>query len=64
MDAITHRLERDIRESCAFLTHTAAECAEVRAQLLASLERVRLQIPRQEALRLEVLIERLTKAAT
>lgn len=64
MDFFTHRLERDIRESTAFLAHNPTECAEVRAQLMAQLERVRLQIPRQEALRLEVLIERLTKAAT
>jgi hypothetical protein len=63
MDAITHRLERDIRESTAFLSGNATECAEVRAQLMAQLERVRLQIPRQEGLRLEVLIERLTRSA-
>lgn len=60
MDAVVHRLERLIRETTAF--HSAVDRPDVDAyrSLMRELDAVRLSIQRQEALRLETLIERLT----
>jgi hypothetical protein len=59
-DVATFRLERDIRESAAFLTDREADNAEVRLRLMRALAEVRDSIGRQDAVRLETLIERLT----
>jgi len=60
-DLLVHRLEIDIREDTAMLTDVPHENAQVRARLMAALERIRLQISRQDAVRLEVLIEKRTR---
>jgi hypothetical protein len=60
-DAVAHRVEREIREEAAFLTDNPRENAEARARMLASLERERINLRRDDAVRLETLIERLTR---
>lgn len=60
MSSAVFNLEREIRERTAFLTEVPAENLEARQQLMAALDRVRGDIPRQDALWLEVLIERRT----
>jgi hypothetical protein len=64
MDAITHRLERDIRELTYDLRPGSEQALEVRASLLRQLEQIRLSIPRRDAIRLEGLIDSTTKGAT
>ncbi|MEN9807218.1 MAG: hypothetical protein RL756_1738 [Pseudomonadota bacterium] len=61
-DALVHRLEVDILDETASLDESPLHRDEVRARLMTALERIRLQISRQDALRLEMLIERRTKA--
>lgn len=59
-DPLAHKLEQEAREECAF--HAACDKPDVEAytRLKKRLDDIRLSIPRQEVLRLEQLIERLT----
>lgn len=59
-DATVFRLEQQIRETCAFRVATDPPDADAHAHLMARLAAIRERIPRDEALRLEVLIERVT----
>lgn len=59
-DATVFRLERQIREACALRAACDPPDADAHAALMAALADVRARIPRDEALRLEVLIERVT----
>lgn len=59
MDALAYRLEREIRELAYDVGPTQA--SELRAVLLHRLDDIRLSIRADEALRLEVLIDRLTR---
>lgn len=56
MDALVHRLESEIRQRAADIGRDE----QTRAALIRKLDDIRLSITRQDALRLEVLIERLT----
>lgn len=58
-DAQSHHLERLIRERTDDLPAGSARAREVHESLLAELTVIRRYIPRQEAHRLEVLIDRL-----
>jgi len=62
-DVLVHRLEVDIREDTAMLTDVPHENEQVRDRLMSALERIRLQISRQDAVRLEVLIDRRTRCS-
>jgi len=53
MDALVHRLENEIREL------TQQPDKSVRGYLLSKLDDIRLSIARQDALRLEILIDKL-----
>lgn len=59
-DIRVHRLERQIRERAYDLTAGTERARDVRESLSAELDAVRPFIQRQDALRLEVLIDRLT----
>lgn len=61
MDSRTHQLETVIRELAYDVDMGTESAADVRASLLAKLNAIRHDIPRQDALRLETLIERLTE---
>lgn len=58
-DAIAFRLEREIRELAYDVRPASPQAAELRAVLLHRLGLVRLSLRADEALRLEVLIDRL-----
>ncbi len=59
-DAVVHRLEREIREECAFHATCDKPDHERYQRLMRRLDDVRVSIQRQDALRLEQLIEKLT----
>lgn len=61
-DAIAHRLERLVRELTADRHDIDPPDHELRALLRRELDDVRLSMLRADALRLEVLIDRLTGA--
>ena len=61
-DAIAHRLERLIRELTSDRHDIDPPDHELRALLRRELDDVRLSMARADALRLEVLIDRLTGA--
>jgi hypothetical protein len=59
-DSLVHKLERDAREECAFHAACDRPDRETYERLMRRLNDIRLSIPRQDVLRLEQLIERLT----
>ncbi len=61
-DAVAHRLERLIRELTSDRHDIDPPAHDLRALLWRELEDVRLSMARADALRLEVLIDRLTGA--
>ena len=60
MDSQSHRLETRIREMTLGLREGSPQMADLRESLIAELTAIRPFVPRDESLRLEVLIERLT----
>lgn len=58
-DIRVHRLERMVRERAYDLTPGTERARDTRESLMAELDAVRPFIQRQDALRLEVLIDRL-----
>jgi hypothetical protein len=59
-DPRTYRIEREIREIGAFLTDNERENAEAHQRMWALIEAERMNLRRDDALRLEILAERLT----
>lgn len=62
-DVTAHRLERRIREMTVGVRAGSPQMDDLRASLMADLDAIRGQIQRQEAHRLEVLIDRLAGRA-
>lgn len=63
MDSLTHRLEREIRETCPLRAACDPPDADAYESLMARLATIRERIPRDDVFRLEVLIERVTGCA-
>lgn len=62
-DVLVFRLERDIRDWTQGLDRGTPHAAEIRALLLRELDQIRPSIRADDALRLEILIDRRTRIA-